>query len=82
MASKQSAPTEISVAEVAQVLGTTPLNVLILIKRGQLAGREVEGGWTVDEESLAAFRASEAGQVGKAPCRSACGRAGGCGSCE
>jgi len=82
MASKQSTSADMSVDEVAEALGTTPLNVLLFIKRGLLAGREVQDGWVVDGESFAAFRDSEAGQAGRAPCRSACSRAGGCGSCE
>ena len=82
MTKEQPASGEISVAEVAEALGTTPLNVLLFIKRGLLVGREVENGWMVDGESFAVFRDSEAGQAGRAPCRSACSRADGCGSCE
>jgi hypothetical protein len=82
MVSKQLAAVEMSIDEVAQALGTTPVNVLLFIKRGLLAGREDEDGWLVDGESFAAFRNSEAGQDGRAHCRSACSRAGGCGSCE
>jgi len=82
MASKQPAALDMSISEVAQALGTTPVNVLLFIKRGLLVGREDENGWLVDGESFAAFRDSEAGQDGRAHCRSACSRAGGCGSCE
>lgn len=82
MASKQSEPTDMTVAEVAETLGTTPVNVLLLIKRGLMEGRESDDGWVVASESLAAFRASEAGKIGRATCRSACSKAGGCGSCE
>ena len=82
MASKQLQPADMTVTEVAEALGTTPVNVLLFIKRGLLEGREGEDGWVVAPESFAAFRASEAGQVGRATCRSACGKAGGCGSCE
>ncbi len=82
MASKQSGSTDKTVAEVAEALGTTPVNVLLFIKRGLLQGVETEGGWVVGLESYAAFRASEAGRVGRATCRSACSKAGGCGSCE
>jgi hypothetical protein len=82
MASKQSEPTDMTVAEVAEALGTTPVNVLLFIKRGLLEGRESEHGWLVVPESFATFRGSEAGQVGRATCRSACSKAGGCGSCE
>lgn len=82
MVSKQSASQDMSIDEVAQVLGTTPVNVLLFIKRGLLVGHEDENGWRVDGESFADFRNSEAGQAGRAHCRSACSRAGGCGSCE
>lgn len=70
------------VAEVAQRLGTTPLNVLMHIKRGLLTGREQEGGWLVDPQSLEALlRKRDAGEL-PALCRSGCGKpAGGCGSC-
>lgn len=82
MVSKQSASTDMSIDEVAQALGTTPVNVLLFIKRGLLVGREDENGWLIDGESFAVFRNSEAGQDGRAHCRSACSRAGSCGSCE
>ncbi len=82
MASKQSESTDKTVAEVAEALGTTPVNVLLFIKRGLLQGVEAEDGWVVGLKSFAAFRASEAGRVGRATCRSACSKGGGCGSCE
>ena len=72
----------IPVAEVAQLLGTTALNVLMHIKRGLLVGREQEGDWLVDPESLAELlRKREAGTL-PAVCQSGCSKkAGGCGSC-
>lgn len=82
MVRKQSVALEMSIDEVAKALGTTPVNVLLFIKRGLLVGHEDARGWLVDGESFAAFRNSEAGQKGRAHCRSACSRAGGCGSCE
>ncbi len=81
MVNKQRAALDMSIAEVAQALGTTPVNVLLFIKRGLLVGHEDENGWLVDGESFAAFRHSEAGRDGRAHCRSACSKAGGCGSC-
>jgi hypothetical protein len=69
------------VAEVAQRLGTTPLNVLMHIKRGLLTGREQEGGWLVDPESLAALlRKRDVGEL-PALCRSGCSKNHGCQSC-
>lgn len=82
MITKQQAAKKMSIDEVAQALGTTPVNVLLFIKRGLLVGHEEENGWVVDGESFTAFSHSEAGQAGRAQCRSACSRAGGCGSCE
>lgn len=42
----------ISIDDAARKLGTTGLNVLMHIKRGQLLGREESGGWLVEESSL------------------------------
>jgi hypothetical protein len=72
----------IPVNEVASALGTTHLNVLLYVKRGQLKGWEIDGAWYVEQDSLAAFRAKAAGDEGPAPCRSACHKAGGCGNCD
>lgn len=71
----------ITVDEVALELGTTPLNVLLYIKRGQLAGQEIEGRWYVEKASLAALQ-STGDKVGSAPCTPACKHGGGCGSCH
>lgn len=70
----------LSTEEVAQELGTTPLNVLLYIKRGQLTGQEIEGKWYIEADSLAALK-SQASGVGSAPCTPACGHGGGCGGC-
>ncbi len=74
----------LSAKEVAQELGTTPLNILLYIKRGQLAGQEIKGKWYVEATSLAALK-SQAASVGSAPCKPACGHGGhdgGCGGCH
>jgi hypothetical protein len=69
------------VADVAQRLGTTPLNVLMHIKRGLLVGVEQEGGWLVDPESLATLiQQRDAGEL-PALCRSRCSKNHGCQSC-
>ncbi len=72
----------ISVADVAKALNTTPVNVLLLLKRGLLSGQEVDGVWYVGKESFAAFREKPIADQGPAPCRSACSRASQCGSCD
>lgn len=82
MASKQITTGDMTVAEVAKGLGSTHVNVLLLIKRGLLEAREVDGEWFIDKDDFANFLESEAGRAGRAPCRSACSKAGGCDSCE
>jgi hypothetical protein len=77
----------LSAEEVAQELGTTALNVLLYIKRGQLAGQEIEGKWYVEAASLVALK-SQSAAVGSAPCTPSCGHGkqgghgGGCGGCH
>lgn len=68
--------------EAAELLGTTPLNVLMHVKRGLLAGVEQENGWLVDPMSLA--RLLEQRQAGAVPtvCASGCAKkAVACGGC-
>lgn len=71
------------IQDVAQALGTTPLNVLMHIKRGYLEGVEEPGGWTISGESLMVFMARNNGRKRQFVCASTCGKAGGCGgSCS
>ncbi|MFO7983474.1 MAG: hypothetical protein R6V08_08495 [Desulfuromonadales bacterium] len=42
----------ISLADAAQKLGTTSLNVLMRVRRGQLVGTEMDGEWVIDAASL------------------------------
>ena len=65
---------------VAQQLGTTPLNVLMHIKRRLLVAEDRDGQWYVDPASLAALRLDKGG-VDKSLCRSQCAASGGCKSC-
>jgi hypothetical protein len=69
------------VAEAAQIMGTTPLNVLMHIKRGLLVGIEEEGGWLIDPESLAALLGKRAAGELPAVCPSGCSKNHGCQSC-
>lgn len=71
-----------SLAQAAEALGSTPLNVLMHIKRGLLTGQERAGDWQVDPESVATLlRRRQEGNL-SAVCRSGCAKqAGGCGSC-
>ncbi len=73
----------LSLEEAAQKLGSTPLNVLMHIKRGLLVGADPEGSWVVDPASLEELLSKrEDGEVPQV-CKSGCGKkAGGCGSCS
>lgn len=64
----------------ARQLGTTPLSVLMHIKRGLLLAEEHDGRWQVDAASLQALRLSLGGAA-KSLCRSQCAAAGNCKSC-
>jgi hypothetical protein len=71
-----------SLDQAAAVLGRTPLNVLLLIKRGRLAGVEREEAWLIDPASLAALLCDRAAGDMPTGCHSACARSHGrCGSC-
>lgn len=67
----------VSAGEAAAELGTTPLRVLMLVKSGELVGREGAGGWQVQRASLAERREVGAGRTLGA---SACGGCSGCGT--
>lgn len=69
-------------AHAAETLGTTPLNVLMHIKRGLLLGVELDSSWMVDPKSLTALLSKRSEGKVPAVCQSGCAkRAGGCGSC-
>jgi hypothetical protein len=66
--------------DVAQVLETTPLNVLMHVKRGLLEGSEGADGWMISGASLIVFLARNDGKRSATVCGTGCGKAGGCGS--
>lgn len=68
------------VAVVAEQLKTTPLNVLIHIKRGLLQGCEENGVWLVERHSLEMFMAKTGGSKAKGVCSSVCADRHACGS--
>ena len=72
----------IPTAQAAEKLGTTPLHILMHIKRGLLLGVENDGVWVVESASLEALiRKRQAGNV-SVVCQKGCAKhAGGCGSC-
>ena len=71
----------LTVAAVAKELKTTPLNVLMHIKRGLLNGMEVDGVWYVSAESLNKYlsQANEAAHGNLCQSKSHCQH--GCSSC-
>ena len=70
-------------AAAAEILGSTPLNVLMHVKRGQLHGVEQECGWLIAPDSVATLLARRRAGEAPAVCSSGCaGRTAGCGSCK
>ena len=70
---------KIPVADVAMQMKTTPLNVMMHIKRGLLAGEEIEGAWFVPADSLASYLEQAGGAAHGSLCHSSCQH--GCQSC-
>jgi len=66
-------------ASVAEKMNTTPLNVLMHIKRGMLTGVEEEGGWMIDIQSLEALMAKTGGSKAEDLCSSGCAKKHACG---
>lgn len=73
----------IPIDEAAKTLQTTPLNVLMHIKRGLLAGAEENGVWMIDGLSLAALMEKTGGSKDVGVCAGGCAKqqtcGGGCG---
>lgn len=70
----------IPLEEAARRLQTTPLNILMHIKRGLLQGVEKDDLWEVDEASLAALQEKTDGKAAEV-CASGCSKKHGCSSC-
>lgn len=70
---------KVDITDVAKLLNTTQLNVLMHIKRGLLRGSEEEGGWMIDQESLDAFLAMSGGVKSEDVCASGCAKKHACG---
>lgn len=73
-------PEHISLAVAAAQLQTTPLNVLMHVKRGLLRGTEELDGWQIETASLQELQQRRLEQGTVPVCRKGCGAAGGCGS--
>jgi len=71
---------KLTVAEVATTMKTTPMNVMMHIKRGLLSGEEIDGCWYVAADSLASYlSAADRGSTGSVcKAKSHCGQ--GCSS--
>ena len=75
--------TGLPLSVVAEQLNSTPLNVLMHIKRGMLAGVEEDGRWLVDSHSLDALLATTGGSKVEDVCASGCAKKHACGgSCS
>ena len=68
----------VSVMKAAEVLDTTHLRILMLIRQGDLKGGQDGVGWFVNRESLECFRKHGGAVRAGSSCRSSCG-GGGCG---
>ncbi len=72
----------VSLEDAAKRLQTTPLNVLMHLKRGLLAGVEEDGLWQIDVTSLAALLEKTGGGKAANVCASGCSKKHGCSSCS
>jgi len=74
---------KVPISIVAETLNTTPLNVLMHVKRGMLDGSEEEGGGMIDKASLEALVSKTGGSKVDEVCVSGCAKkhtcGGGCG---
>lgn len=70
---------KISIDVVAEALKTTPLNILMHVKRGMLDGTEEEGGWMIDKASLDALVEKTGGGKAADVCDSGCAKKHACG---
>lgn len=69
----------LSVTAVAEVMKTTSLNVMMHIKRGLIAGEEIDGVWYVAADTLASYMNRAGGAAHGSLCKSNCKH--GCSSC-
>lgn len=70
----------IPVEEAARRLQTTPLNVLMHLKRGLLQGVEENELWRIDAQSLADLQAQTGGVKSEGVCANGCSHKQSCGS--
>ncbi|MBW2450875.1 MAG: hypothetical protein JRE16_07510 [Deltaproteobacteria bacterium] len=75
----QSTQDKISLASAAKLMNTTPLNVLMHIKRGLLVGEENEGTWLIDRQSLEQLLSTTGGKKVDDVCATGCNKRHTCG---
>ena len=69
-----------TVAAAAEMLKTTSLSVMMHIKRGLIAGEEVDGSWYVAADSLAVYLSQADDAARGSLCKSSCKH--GCSTCD
>jgi hypothetical protein len=69
----------ISLEEAALILQTTPLNILMHIKRGLLKGTEDDGLWLIERASIDSLMEETGGRKADDVCTSGCSRKHACG---
>lgn len=67
------------IKDVALILQTTPLNILMHIKKGLLKGVEQEGGWLIERASLEIFLEKTGGVKAADVCTTGCAKRHACG---
>lgn len=70
----------LSITEAAAILQTTPMNILMHIKRGLLNGHEQDGQWQVEKASFDALAARTGGKKADDVCSGGCSRKHTCSS--
>jgi len=69
----------VSLEEAALILQTTPLNILMHIKRGLLKGTEDDGQWLIECASIDSLMEKTGGRKADDVCTSGCARKHACG---
>ena len=67
----------VPIAEAAQLLETTEMRVLMMLKKNELQGKNEDDAWYVDRASLQLCSKPKAADIVKSSCGGGCG--GGCG---
>ncbi|NJD38241.1 MAG: hypothetical protein FIA89_07945 [Geobacter sp.] len=71
--------TTVLIAEAAALLATTETRVLMMLKKNELQGNQVDGDWFVDKASLQLCGKPKPSDFRKTGCGGGCGSGGGCG---